>query len=61
MYNGKTILKPYIFSMWRRLVLPNLNPANQALWEPLVINSSHRLIMEKHFTNIFYEAHSLYI
>ena len=32
MFYGKNLLKPYIFSMWQRLVLPNLNPANQAPW-----------------------------
>ena len=31
MYNEKN-LKSYIFSIWRRLVLPYLNPANQAPW-----------------------------
>ena len=32
MYFGEKNLKPFIFSMWQRLVLPHLNPANQAPW-----------------------------
>ena len=31
-YYGKNLLKPYIFSMLQRLVLPHLNPANQTPW-----------------------------
>ena len=32
MYYGKKsyLLKPYVFSMWQRLMLPHLNPAYQA-------------------------------
>ena len=45
----------------------HLNPANQTprvpMAKPLVISSSHRLLMEKkkHFKNHFYEAHIINI
>ena len=53
MYYGKNLLKPYL--VFATSSAPPLKSGQSRPLKSRLINSSHRLIMEK---NLFYEAHS---